>query len=65
LFGLRDEYHSRKSGRKWHLEQEKLFVELMSLPEYKPIGGEGDGVMESKGEDLTRGSSGVAKGGTI
>jgi hypothetical protein len=50
LFGLRDEYHSRKSGRKWHPEQEKLFVELVSLPEYKPIGGEGDGVMERKGD---------------
>jgi hypothetical protein len=37
-----------KSNRKWHPEQEKLFVELLSLPEYKPIGGGGDGVMERK-----------------
>jgi hypothetical protein len=36
------------SGRKWHPEQEKLFVELLSLPEYKPIGGSGDGVMERR-----------------
>jgi hypothetical protein len=37
-----------KSSRKWHPEQEKLFVELLSLPEYKTIGGSGDGVMERK-----------------
>jgi hypothetical protein len=37
-----------KSSRKWHPEQEKLFVELLSLPDYKPIGGSGDGVMERK-----------------
>jgi hypothetical protein len=34
-----------KSSRKWHPEQEKLFVELISPLEYKPIGGEGDGFM--------------------
>jgi hypothetical protein len=39
-----------QSSRKWHSEQEKLFVELISLPEYKPIGGEGDGVMERKAD---------------
>jgi hypothetical protein len=37
-----------KSSRKRHPEQEKLFVELLSLPDYKPIGGSGDGVMERK-----------------
>jgi hypothetical protein len=39
-----------KSSRKWHPEQEKLFLELLSLPKYKPIGGDGDGVMERKAQ---------------
>jgi hypothetical protein len=37
-----------KSNRKWHPEQEKLFLGLLSRLEYKPVGGDGDGVMERK-----------------
>jgi hypothetical protein len=36
------------SSRKWHPDQEKLFLSLLSRPEYKPVGGDGDGVMERK-----------------
>lgn len=39
-----------KSSRKWHVEQEKLFLDLLIKHEYKPIGGLGDGVMERKEE---------------
>jgi hypothetical protein len=39
-----------KSSLKWHPEQEKLFLELLSLPKYKPICGDGDGVMERKAQ---------------
>jgi hypothetical protein len=37
-----------KASRKWHIDQEKLFLDLLCLPEFKPIGGNGDGVMERK-----------------
>jgi hypothetical protein len=36
--------------RKWTVDQEKMFLELLVLPEFKPIGGDGDGVMERKDE---------------
>jgi hypothetical protein len=39
-----------KTSRKWHPDQEKLFLEHLVRPELKPIGGEGDGVMERKVE---------------
>lgn len=39
-----------KSSRKWHAEQEKLFSNPLIKPDYKPIGGMGDGVMERKEE---------------
>jgi hypothetical protein len=37
-----------KSSRKGHPEQEKLFLSLLSRPEYKLVGEDGDGVMERK-----------------
>jgi hypothetical protein len=48
-----------KSSRKWHPEQEKLFMETLSLPGYKRIGGDADGVMERKVDTraLTRANS--------
>jgi hypothetical protein len=35
-----------KRSCKWHPEQEQLFLDLLSQPEYRPIGGDGDGRME-------------------
>jgi hypothetical protein len=35
-----------KTSRKWHPQQEELLLKLLSMPEFNPIGGEGDGVME-------------------
>jgi hypothetical protein len=46
-----DESNSKRS-RKWHPEQEQLFLDLLSRPEYRPIGGDGDGRMERKLEAL-------------
>jgi hypothetical protein len=39
-----------KGSRKWHPEQEKLFLKCLCRPEFRPIGGDGDGVMERKVE---------------
>jgi hypothetical protein len=39
---------AEKSSRKRHPEQEKLFLNLLSRPEYKLVGEDGDGVMERK-----------------
>jgi hypothetical protein len=37
-------------SRKWNVDQESLFLELLVMPEFKPIGGDGDGIMERKDE---------------
>jgi hypothetical protein len=37
-----------QESRKWHFSQEKCFLDILCLPEFKPIGGDGDGVMERK-----------------
>jgi hypothetical protein len=39
-----------KASRKRHPEQEKLFFKCLCRPEFRPIGGGGDGVMERKVE---------------
>jgi hypothetical protein len=44
------EASARKTSRKWHPDQEKLFLEHIVRSEFKPIGGQGDGVMERKVE---------------
>jgi hypothetical protein len=54
-----------ESSRKWHPQQEELFLELLTKPEFRPIGGKGDGVMERKdharwGPLLSAFSEGVA-----
>jgi hypothetical protein len=41
---------ARKTSRTLHLDQEKLFLEHIVRSEFKPIGGQGDGVMERKAE---------------
>jgi hypothetical protein len=41
---------SSKGSRKWHPDQERLLFECLIRPEFKPIGGDGDGVMERKVE---------------
>jgi hypothetical protein len=37
-------------SRKWTVDQESLFLELLVIPEFKPIGGDGDGIMERTDE---------------
>jgi hypothetical protein len=37
-----------ESSRKWHPQQEELFLYLLSKAEFRLIGGKGDGVMERK-----------------
>jgi hypothetical protein len=37
-----------ETSRKWHAKQEELFLEFLSMPEFKPKGGKGDGIMERK-----------------
>jgi hypothetical protein len=37
-----------KGSRKWHPDQERLLLECLIRPELRPIGGDGDGVMERK-----------------
>jgi hypothetical protein len=37
-------------SRKWSADQEKMYLDLLILSEFKPIGGDGDGVMERKAE---------------
>jgi hypothetical protein len=37
-----------QESRKWHFSQEMLFLDILVLPQFKPIGGEGNGVIECK-----------------
>jgi hypothetical protein len=37
-------------SRKWSADQDEMFLDLLALPEFKPIGGDGDGVMQRKEE---------------
>jgi hypothetical protein len=41
-----------RGTRKWSADQEKMYLDLLVFPEFKPIGGDGDGVMERKEEAL-------------
>jgi hypothetical protein len=41
-----------KSSVRWHPDQEKLFLELLSLPQYKRIGRDSDGMMGRKVETV-------------
>jgi hypothetical protein len=47
-FALEMSTNVEKSSRKWHPEQETHFLSLVSRPEYKLVGEDGDGVMERK-----------------
>jgi hypothetical protein len=37
-----------QESRNWHFYQEKRFLDILVLPQFKPIGSDGDGVMERK-----------------
>jgi hypothetical protein len=41
-----------KASVRWHPDQEELFLELLSLPQYKPVGGNSDGMMGRKVETV-------------
>jgi hypothetical protein len=41
-----------KASKRWHEDQEEIFVRLLCMPQYKPIGGDGDGVMARKVEQV-------------
>jgi hypothetical protein len=39
-----------KACARWHPDQEKIFLDILSIPRFKPVGGDADGTMGRKVE---------------